>query len=374
MPLTEDRAVQATRVTISDVADAAGVTKGTVSRALNDYPDISEATRTRVLRKAKQMGYQPLAQAQAIKTGRTRTIGLVLQTDIPGAQRPFLSDFLAGLSQTASDASWTMTVATSAGGQEMLTTIKRLVQERKADGFILPRTFANDERVTLLRTLKVPYVLYGRLQDIQDSAWFDILGEEAMRDAVLRLAQHGHQRIGFVNGGSEYNFSRLRAAGFENGMNEARLDIDESLITGDAMTREQGTAATLGMLARSLPPTAIVFAVDMAALGAYDAAEKHGLVIGQDLSLISYDGIPECQWVRPQLTSFRVDSQMAGSRLASLLIRQIRGEDPTTLRESAKAMLWPGGSDGPPRRSPIEIARIVRSGQEHNSCETGGTA
>ena len=272
----EDRAVQATRVTISDVAEAVGVTKGTVSRALNDYPDISEATRTRVLRKAKLMGYQPLAQAQAIKTGRTRTIGLVLQTDIPGAQRPFLSEFLAGLSRTASDAGWTMTVATSAGGREMLTTIERLVRERKADGFIVPRTFADDARVTLLRRLKVPYVLYGRLQDLQDSAWFDILGEDAMHDAVKRLAGHGHRRIGFVNGGSEYNFSRLRAAGFEKGMKDAGLDIDNSLMTGEAMSREQGASATLGLLAKPLPPTAIVFAVDMAALGAYDAAEQHG--------------------------------------------------------------------------------------------------
>lgn len=350
------------RVTISDVAETLGLTKGTVSRALNNYPDISDATRHRVSRVAEKMGYRPLAQAQAIKTGRTRALGLVLQTDIPGAQRPFLSDFLAGVSETASDASWTLTVATSGGGDDMLATISRLVQERKADGFILPRTLSEDPRVELLRQLKVPYVTYGRLRNLRDGAFFDILGEEAMRDAVLRLASHGHMRIGFVNGGAEYNFAHLRETGFRAGMAEAALEVDENLMLGGAMTREVGAEAAAQLLTLGNPPTAIVFAVDMAALGAYDAAEQFGLAIGRELSVISYDGIPECALVRPQLTSFRVDTRMAGGRLADLLIRQIRGEEPSTLRETALAELWPGGSDGPPAMTSEEIARRVAAG------------
>lgn len=163
------------RVKISDVAHAPGMTKGTVSRALNGYPDIAQATRLRVRRKAEAMGYRPLAQAQGMRTGRTRTIGLVLQTDRPGAQRPFLSDFLASITQEASDEHWTLTVATSAGGDAMLSTFERLVQERKSDGFILPRTFADDDRMKLLRRLGVPFVLYGRVQDPEGCAWFDVL-------------------------------------------------------------------------------------------------------------------------------------------------------------------------------------------------------
>ncbi|MEO1537483.1 MAG: substrate-binding domain-containing protein [Pseudomonadota bacterium] len=347
------------RVTISDVADALGIAKGTVSRALNNYPDISDTTRQRVKRTAEAMGYRPLAQAQAIRTGRSRAIGLVLQTDIEGAQRPFLSDFLAGVSKTASDASWTLSVAMSAGGQDMLTTMGRLVDERKADGFIVPRTFAVDQRAELLRRLNVPFVLYGRLRDIQDSAWFDILGEDAMKEAVLRLAVQGHTRIGFVNGDPIYNFSYLREAGFRDGMRQARLEVDENLVGSHAMTRDLGATVTMSLLRHPKPPTAIVYAVDMAALGGYAAAEELGLSIGEDLSFISYDGIPECAWVRPKLTTFRVDTKMAGGRLVHLLIRQIRGEKPETLRETAKATLWPGGSDGAPTKTTEEIARHV---------------
>ena len=255
-----------TRVTIIDVADALGLTKGTVSRALNNYPDISETTRQRVRRKAETMGYQPLAQAQAIRTGRSRTIGLVLQTNIAGAQRPFLSEFLSGATSEASSESWTLTVATAAGEAEMLTTLERLVSEHKADGFILPRTYEVDVRAEFLLRRKVPFVLYGRVKNDKGCAWFDILGEDAMHEAVARLHGHGHQRIAFVSGGAEYNFSHLREGGFRKGMAEVGLAVDESLVLKDVMSREGGAEATALLMNRAEPPTAIVFAVDMAEL------------------------------------------------------------------------------------------------------------
>ena len=90
------------------------------------------------------------------------------------------------------------------------------------------------------------------------------------------------------------------------------------------------------------------------------------LVIGRDLSIISYDGIPECDWVQPRLTTFRVDSRKAGGRLANLLIRCIRGEAPETLRETARATLSPGGSDGPPARTSLELALSMRARELDN--------
>ena len=353
------RSVRRSRVTISDVANTLGLTKGTVSRALNGYPDISDSTRHRVRRQADMMGYSPLAQAQAIRTGRTRALGLVLQTDVADSQRPFLSDFLAGATSAASRESWTLTVATSAGGDEMLNTLTRLVDEHKADGFILPRSFYHDPRVDLLRSLDVPFVLFGRVANPEGCAWFDILGEEAMRSAVHRLDGHGHSRIAFVNGGMQYTYSHLRAEGFRDGMGECGLDIDEKLVRENATSMADGAAATTTLLNLPNPPTAIVFAVDMAALGAYSAAAASRLVIGRDLSVISYDGIPEGAWAQPPLTTFKVDSRNAGERLVQLLIRRIRGADPQDLRETALAELHAGGSDGPPALSSAELATLV---------------
>ena len=263
-------------------------------------------------------------------------------------------------------------MATSAGGQEMLNTINRLVDERKADGFILPRTFADDPRMKLLRSLDVPFVLYGRVSDPRGCAWFDILGENAMRDAVQRLADHGHTRIGFVNGGLEYNFSHLREEGFRAGMSQAGLTMDPALLIDGAMTMEAGEEAAERLLAQPKPPTAIVYAVDLAALGAYTTASRLGLEIGTDLSIISYDGIPEGNWASPPLTTFQVDSRAAGERLTKLVIRRIRGADAESLRETAEATLKLGGSDGPPRHTSAQLRQRVL-GKTENISQMGGT-
>lgn len=348
------------RVTISDLADALGLTKGTVSRALNGYTDISESTRRRVLARAEAMGYRPLAPAQAIRTGRTRAIGLVLQNDWHDAQRPFLSEFLEGLSTAASAEHWTMTVATAGSDAEMLETLERLLDERKADGFVLPRTRREDHRIGLLREAGVPFVLYGRTGDGAGCAWYDILGEDAMRDAVRRLVALGHRRIAYVGAGTLFNFSGLRRAGFRTGLAEAGLPEDPALQLGSALTRDEGAAAARRLWQLDMPPTAIVFAVDAAALGAYRAAAELGLVVGRDVSLIGYDGIPDALHADPALTTFRVDTRAAGSRLAELLIRRIRGAAPETLRECVPAHLEQGGSDGPPALSPAALARCLR--------------
>lgn len=355
------------RVTISQLADALGVSKGTVSRALNDYPDISESTRHRVKRQAERMGYRPLSHAQAIRTGRTRSIGLVLQTGVYDGQRPFLAEFLAGVTQAASGENWSLTVATAASDSDMLATLSRLIEEHKADGFILPRTMIADPRVALLREAGAPFIMYGRTQDAAGCSWYDILGEHAMRDAVLRLADLGHRRIAFVNGGSEFYYSHLRRQGYLEGLERAGLTADPAIMAGDALTRAQGKRATAQLLRLDRPPTAIVFAVDLAAIGAYDAAAECGIEIGREVSVIGYDGVPEGGFARPPLTTFDVDSQRAGARLAHLLIRQIRGEDPETLRETEHARLVVRGSDAPPAVSSEELARMIRAARLHDN-------
>jgi hypothetical protein len=159
-----------------------------VSRALNGYPDIAEATQLRVRRAAERMGYRPMAQAQAIRTGRARSLGLVLNAGRSDAHKPFLTDFLDGISRAASEESWTLTVATAEDETDEVATMARLVDERKVDGFILPRTKTRDARIALLRAREVPFILYGRTLDDTGCAWFDIDGEGAIRAAVLRLA------------------------------------------------------------------------------------------------------------------------------------------------------------------------------------------
>ncbi len=349
------------RVTIADVAADLGVTKSTVSRALNGYPDISEGTRLRISRAADRLGYRPLSHAQAIRTGRVRSLGLVLQIDNEDSARPFLANFIAGVTQAASAESWTVTIATAETEAGVRETLARLVEEHKADGFILPRTLWRDGRVDMLRRDGVPFIMFGRTEDPTDCAWYDIKGEDAMRAATTRLAALGHRRIAHVPGGAQYTYSKLRIEGYRAGLQAAGLPFDADLIGGEAMTRRAGEAATRALLALPEPPTAITFAVDRAALGAYRAAQALGLRIGQELSVIAYDGIPEGAYADPGLTTFEVNSRHAGERLAKLLIERIRGTAPEKLRELAPATLVERGSDRPPHLSPDTLALKIKT-------------
>lgn len=364
----------ARRVTIADVSRDLGLTKGTVSRALNGHPDIAPATRKRVQDAATRMGYNPLPQAQAIRTGRTRSLGLVLQFSDHDRQSPFLAGFLSGISHAASQENWTLTVATSESGDGTLEIMNRLLSERKADGFILPRSLVNDRRVALLLERDVPFVLYGRPIDPEGCAWFDILGEVAMCEAVTRLAELGHERIGFVNGGTRFTYSNLRRSGFEKGMAEAGLEVDPGLILSDAVRRADGAVAARRFIEHPKPPTAIIFATDKAALGMYDVVGDYGLRIGREISLIGYDGIVEGTYVTPQLTTFAVDNRFAGERLASLLIQRVRGEAPENLRETASVPLMDRGSISAPVVSSSDLARLVADRMKSNGSKnlTGG--
>ncbi len=359
------------RVKIDDLAARLGLSKSTVSRALNGYSDISETTRKRVELTARKMGYRPLSYAQAIRTGKVRAIAMVINSDEPDRHNPFLQDFLAGACEAASSFDWTMTISTAKSEKGMLDVLGRLVEERKADGFILPRTEVDDTRVSYLRELNFPFILYGRTgygqtraQD--DMSWFDISGETAICKAVGRLAGFGHRRIGYVGSDPKFNYSHLRRDGYLEGLRQADLPANDELIRDGARTREEGAVEARALLTLAHPPTAIVFATDLAALGCYRVCAEMGLDVGRDISVIGYDGIPECQYVSPGLTTFSVDSQRAGERLATLLIRQTRGEDPKTLRELSEAELIARESDGPPRLTPQELAQKIQHLNDHN--------
>ena len=354
------------RVTISDVSEALGLTKGTVSRALNGYADISDATRARVVATANRMGYRPLSMAQSIKTGRSRTIGFIVQLAEYDAHRPFLAEFLAGMSETASADGWTLTVASSESDEDTLRKMDELTLARKADGFIVPRTKTRDERIAHLRRRKTPFVLFGRTGTPEDCAWFDILGEDAMRDAVLHLARLGHRRIAFVNGATVYNYSRLREEGFRSGMAAVGLPVVDALITQDCVTEQDGARAARKMFMLREPPTAFVFAIDRAALGLYQTARALDLRIGQEVSVVSYDGSDEGARADPPLTTFAVDIRSAGQHLARLLIARIRGEDLQQLREVAPAHFLDRGSTAAPTLDVEGLAQHIATKTQAN--------
>ena len=347
------------KITIQDLSDHLGLTKGTVSRALNKYPDIAASTQLRVSTAAKKLGYHPSSQAQAIRTGLIKSIGLVLNVAGENSHRPFLSEFLNGISLRLGEDEWALVVATAQSDENSIEVHSRLIAEQKVDGFILPRTKINDARVDLLKSKNVPFVLYGRIRKVEGCAWYDIAGENAMAHAVNRLSTFGHKRIAFIGGNKDNNFEDLRRSGYKVGLTKENLPFDSDLVVENAMSNEQGFGAALELLALSEPPTAVICALDRAALGAYRAATSHGLIVGRDISIIGYDGIPEGAYANPPLTTFSVDSKAAGMRLADIILKVVRGADASSFSELVDASLIERQSDGPCTKSSKKISAIV---------------
>ncbi|WP_417254256.1 LacI family DNA-binding transcriptional regulator [Celeribacter sp.] len=345
------------RVTITDLSQALNLTKGTVSRALNGYPDISETTRVRVIRAAQAMGYRPLSQAQAIKTGRSCSLGLVIELSAHDAHRPFLAEFLAGLTQAASKEGWTLTIATSESEGDTLGIMRDLVHNRKADGFILPRVLWNDPRIAFLERENTPYICYGRAKNHQNTSYFDACSESSMAEAVAMLAGLGHERIAYIGSASHYAYSHLRRDGYRAGLQSAGLDIDPALMIEELLCPEEAAKAARQLLSMKYPPTAILCATDMLARGVYDFANSIGLKIGSDLSVVGYDGSPEARAMWPRLATFSVDNRKAGAALGAMFIARVRNMDAPLQQELIAAEFCPGGSVGAPDKTPDALAQ-----------------
>lgn len=348
------------RVTIQALARELGLSKSTVSRALNDYPDISPATKRRVSAVALHIGYHPSSQARGLRTGRTQAIGLVLDMDTGNTHRPFLSNFLDGISSQLSHTGWTLSVATASGMEGMVATHRKLLLDHKVDGFIVPRNHRDDGRIALLKANQTPYVVYGRGPANDTAPCFDVLSEDAMCQAVQRLFDFGHRHIAYVGGHVQANYERIRREGFLKGMSEKGLVADQSLCTHHATTEDEGRLAGERLLRTSKPPTAVVCAMDRAALGICQAIHNVGLKAGKDVSVTGYDGIPEGQYAQPRLTSFAVDNYFAGATLARLLVASIEKTSIAHLHELQAVRILTGESDGPVQMSSQELAAQVR--------------
>jgi Transcriptional regulators len=351
------RARDTARVTISDLSRALSLTKGTVSRALNGYPDISEATRTRVIRAAQAMGYRPLSHAQAIKTGRSCSLGLVVELSQHDAHRPFLAEFLAGLTQAASAEGWTLTIATSESEADTIRIMRDLVRDRKADGFILQRVLWEDPRIAYLERENVPFICYGRPKHRENMSYFDVMSEAAMADAINWLTRLGHERIGYIGSAEHYAFSHARRDGYRAGLTTEGLPFDPALMVEGALSPEHSARATRQLLALDRPPTAILCATDTLARGVYEIANTLGLQIGSELSVVGYDGAPEGQAMWPRLATFAVDNRQAGARLGEMFIARMQEPEFPVTQSVIRATFNPGSSTGRPALLSEQLAQ-----------------
>jgi LacI family transcriptional regulator len=308
--------------TLKIVAEAAGVHVSTVSRALDSSkrhligPDVLK----RIEETALRLGYRRDMAAAALRTHRSRLIGVV----VPDIANPVFAPIIAGITSRMSDGGYSTIVADvgqQAGRQDAL--IDELTA-RRVDGLILATARIADPGITELIRSGMPMVLVNRSSDglpVPAVTSDDRLG---MRLIVQHLAQLGHRRIAHLAGPQAISTGRNRKDGFVTAMQEAGLPVLPSMIAeATAYDTESGEIAALHLLQQAPFPTAIAAANDLLAIGVLRTLRDQGLSCPDSISVTGFNDMPLVDMIHPPLTTIRIKGNDMGREAAELLLQRI---------------------------------------------------
>lgn len=308
-------------VTIRDVSERCGLSVSTVSKALNNYRDISEDTRKRVVEVAREVGYHPNALARALKTNRSMNLGVLFVDDFgSGLTHAYFSAVLDSFKQEAERRGYDITFINHNMGATRMTFLEHC-RYRNVDGVCLACIdFLSPEIAELMRS-DLPAVTIDHLFEGRHCVMSD--NRKGMEQLTRYAAGMGHSRIALVRG-KITAVTTERVAGYLGAMAEAGLPVPDGYIEeGDYQDARKCYAAVAKLLRLPVPPTCILVTDDLASLGATDAIRDAGLQLGTDVSMAGYDGHPLLQLLRPRLATVRQDTRQIGARAAELLIRSI---------------------------------------------------
>ena len=337
------------RVSLKFLAKELGIAEGTVSRALNDYPDISEATRERVKEVAKKFNYKANQNARRLATGVAEAVAYLMPPNTHAISEPFVSQLLEGLGSSLAKRGWDLLVVQASSPETEAETVEKLSASGKVSGVVISRPYKEDRRIELLKKYNVPFIVHGRSVNSEDYAWYDVDGEKAFHDGVGILAELGHQNIAFIGAPTDYNFGQMRLDGYRRGLASNNLTLDEAIIKIVDMSDDAGAAATAKMLGLPHPPTAILCATDTQAFGALAAIREAGLTPGIEVSVLGYDGLDFGKHTNPPLTTMAQPQSHSGEEICDMLLAIIDGGNPVDYQELRSAILVRRMSVGPVR-------------------------
>ena len=287
-------------VTIYDVAREAGVSMATVSRVVNNNPNVKPQTRKKVFEAIERLGYRPNAVARGLASKKTTTVGVV----IPDISNAIFAEVARGIEDIANMYHYNIILCNADKRKEKEIRVINTLLEKQVDGLLFMGGVVTDEHMQAFQTATVPIVLCGTNVEGNTMAAVDIDHQQAAHDAVKLLIDKGHRRIGMISGNlQDPNNGFSRYNGYKNALEEAGVAFDESLVRIGNHRYESGIEAMKYFLELPERPTAIFSATDEMAIGAIHAAQDAGLAIPGDISVISVDNSRMASMVRPLLTT-----------------------------------------------------------------------
>ncbi|MGW3356212.1 LacI family DNA-binding transcriptional regulator [Streptomyces bungoensis] len=335
------------RITIKDVAAAAGVSKGAVSLAFNHKPGVSDATRERIFAAARQLGWAPNSSARSLSRQAVDTVGLAIcrPARLLGLE-PFYMEFISGIESVLAEHNCSLLLRLVGSLEEEIRLQETWWRERQTAGSVLVDFRRDDPRIAPLRELGLPAVAVGHpsLTGGFASVWTD--DATAVNEAVRYLAALGHRRIAHVGGPAGLGHSAIRVTAFEETMRELGLGGGLHVETG--FSGEDGARATRSLLLSADRPTAIVYDNDLMAVAGLGVAAEMGVPVPDELSLLAWDDSQLCRLTHPTLSAMSHDVHAFGAQVARVLFDVIAGRDVAS-HPVATPSLVPRASTAPPR-------------------------
>lgn len=311
---------QGRRVTIREVAQAAGVSVATVSKVLNERYGVSGATSERVRAVIAELGYESSLVARSLRNTRTNVIGLLV-ADF----EPFSTEVLKGAADAIRDSGYELVVYSAAGRETQLVGWERRHLNR-VSGTLVDGAVLVTPTVTDIVT-SIPIVAIDPHEGPTGLPTIDSDNLKGARLAVEHLLGLGHRHIGMVTGRPDLESARLREQGFREAHAAAEVPVDESVILRGDYKPQVAAEAACEMLSRPDRPTAVFAASDMTALATMEVAAELGIRVPEELSVVGFDNIPDSMLASPPLTTVEQPIREMGHRAVQLLVHHIREED-----------------------------------------------
>ena len=314
------------RATITDVARAAGVSKGLVSFALNDRRGVSPETRDRILLVADELGWRPSVRARSLSTDRSFALGLVIARD-PDVMSgdPFFPAFISGLESALAPVGQALVLSVVGTEAAEEASYRQLADHDRVDGVILTDLRRDDSRIALVARLGLRAITVGHPDVASDLPSITVDDTPGITAAVEHLVGLGHRRIAHVAGPSRMVHGVRRSQSFSATLRSR--DLDGGLVVESDFTAAGGARATGELLSLADRPTAIVYSNDVMAIAGLGVAGRAGLSVPHDLSVTGFDGSDIGAYLFPSLTTVTTAVSEWGRQAAQLLLRVIAGDD-----------------------------------------------
>jgi len=310
-------------MSIKKLAEYLGLSKSTVSRALNGYLDVNKDTREKVLKAAQELGYKANPTAKRLASGKSRTLGIILPSDSNMFVSPAFAKVLVSLSEFLAQQDYQLIVTTIFDWQDETQVYLDLITSGLVDGIFIARTRCNDPRLTLLEKHRFPYVCFGFEEGFSKESFIDVDNQQAFYQLTQRQISLGHTQIAFINASAELTLSQARKEGYLRAMKEAGLVIENDWILHAELKQENALLMTEQLMQSNNPPTSILCADDSMALGAIASCETLGYKPGINIAITGYGDYQHSRYVKPAITTINYDTSAVGKEMAKLMLNKL---------------------------------------------------